>query len=204
VANPNDILTYDIAMTVVGGPVTNLLVTDTLPSAMDLVGFGAVPPGGTTSWNASTKTLGWAIPVLGPGSYSITYQVQINSTAQAGQVLTNNAQLTYNGLSLPVSTSVNVAMAATAPVLYPNPIKDKGPAFLQVILAQPQENLEIKVFTTAFRKVYEDKVQNIPAGAFQYALDPARFEGGTAANGLYYVLLTTPSNRWVLKLLIIR
>ncbi len=191
-------------MTVVGGPVTNLLVTDTLPSAMDLVGFGAVPPGGTTSWNASTKTLGWAIPVLGPGSYSITYQVQINSTAQAGQVLTNNAQLTYNGLSLPVSTSVNVAMAATAPVLYPNPIKDKGPAFLQVILAQPQENLEIKVFTTAFRKVYEDKVQNIPAGAFQYALDPARFEGGTAANGLYYVLLTTPSNRWVLKLLIIR
>src|SRR5581483_2071214 len=99
---------------------------------------------------------------------------------------------------------VDVVMAATAPILYPNPIKDPGPAILRIVLAQPQENLGVKVFTTSFRKVYEDKVLNLPAGAFQYALDPARFEGGAAANGLYYVLITTPSNRWILKLLIIR
>jgi len=204
VANPNDILTYTIALNVFGGPVTNISLTDILPVPMNLVGFGSVPPGATTSWNAGTRTLGWSIPTLAVGTYSITYQVQITSAPQEGQVLTNNAQLTYNGLSVPKTTSVNVAMAATAPVLYPNPIKDGGPALLQVVLAQPQSELELKVFTTAFRKVYADKVQNLPAGAFQYALDPARFEGGEAANGFYYVLVTTPSNRWILKLLITR
>jgi uncharacterized repeat protein (TIGR01451 family) len=204
VANPNDILTYTITLNVVGGPVTNLSVTDVLPGPMNLVGFVSVPPGGTTSWNASTKTLGWSIGTLGAGSYTLSYQTQITSAAQEGQVLTNNAVLTYASLPGTKTASVDVAMAASKPVLYPNPVKDNSPTELQVILSQSQSSLNVKVFTTAFRKVYEDEVQNPPTGAFQYALDPARFEGGQAANGLYYVVVTTPSNRWTLKLLITR
>ncbi|HVZ80436.1 MAG TPA: hypothetical protein VHE12_06480 [bacterium] len=204
IAQPNDTLTYTLSVNVVGGPAFNLSITDVLPAGLELAGFGIAPPGGVTSWNPSTRTIGWTFPVLNPGSYLITYQATVDAGDLPGQVLTNNAQMDYAGAPALVTSSVNVVLAATRPVFYPNPVRDQGPTTLQVILAQPQSSLEVKVFTTSFRKVYGDKVQNLPAGVFQYALDPTRFEGGTAANGLYYVLVTTPSNRWMLKLLITR
>ena len=64
-ANPGDILTYSLTLDVTGDPVTNLSVTDVLPAAMDLVGFGSTPPGGVNSWNASLKTLGLELHGLG-------------------------------------------------------------------------------------------------------------------------------------------
>jgi uncharacterized repeat protein (TIGR01451 family) len=204
VAHPNDVLTYSLTVDVTGGPVTNVSLTDVLPSGLGLVGFGIAPPGGVTSWNPSTRTLGWSFPSLTVGTYVMTYQASVDPGDLPGQVLTNGAQMTYSGAALPVTSSVNVVLASTAPILYPNPVKDPGPITLQLALNQPESEIDLKVFSVSFRKVYEDKVRNLPAGAFQYALDPARFEGGTAANGLYYVLVRTPSNHWVLKLIIIR
>ena len=128
----------------------------------------------------------------------------MDSVAQQGTVLTNNAQLTYNGLVSPKISSVNVTMAMTAPTLYPNPIKGVGSANLQVVFGQTQDFVTIKVFTTAFRKVYDDTLKSVPTGTFLYSLDPDNFKGSRAANGLYYVVITTPSNKWVTKLLIFR
>ena len=124
----------------------------------------------------------------------------------SGTVITNQAQMTYTGLATPKSSSVNVTVTTplSEPNLYPNPVRDNGPAEIQVFLTQPQDYLTVKVFTTAFRKVYEDTVKTIPAGVFTYGMDTTRFEGGAAANGLYYVVITTPSNRWISKLLILK
>ena len=204
VANVNDVLTYTITVNVTGGPVSTMAVTDVLPAALSLVGFGSTPPGGVTAYNASTKTLSWSFASLAPATYTITFQAQVAGNAQGGSAIVNQAQLTYTGLGAPKTASVNVAVAQGAPVLYPNPVKGGGPAELQVVLNQPQDYLTVKVFTTSFRKVYEDNVKTVPAGVFQYGLDTTRFEGGAAANGLYYVVATTPSNRWILKLLILK
>jgi fimbrial isopeptide formation D2 family protein len=202
VANINDTITYTISLNVTGGPVVNISVSDVLPTHLNLVGFGSVPAGGSTSWNLSTRTATWTFSSLAPGTYTITYQAQVDSAAQQGTVLTNNAQLTYNGLASPKVSSVNLSMAMTAPTLYPNPVKGTGPANLQVVFSQRQDFVTIKVFTTAFRKVYDDTVKSVPVGTFLYALDPDHFKGSAAANGLYYVVITTPSNKWVSKLLI--
>lgn len=158
----------------------------------------------TVSWNSSTRTLGWSFgSALTPGVYTITYQAQVSANPQQS-VMTNNAQLTYNGISTPKTTSVNIALALATPLIYPNPLKDKGPVNLQVVLSKPQDSLSVKVFTTAFREVYKDTVLSVPSGMFLYGLDPDRFKGATGANGLYYVVITTPSNRWILKLLVTR
>jgi fimbrial isopeptide formation D2 family protein len=204
VANVNDILTYTITLTVTGGPVTNVVVTDTLPAVLNLVGFGSTPPGGVTAYNASTRTLSWSFASMATGTYTITYQAQVAGNAQGRSVITNQAQLTYASLAAPKTASVNVAVAQGAPVLYPNPSRDNSPVELQMVLNQPRDYLTVKVFTTSFRKVYEDTIKTVPAGVFQYGLDTTRFDGGAAANGLYYVVATTPSNRWILKLLILK
>ncbi len=203
VANANETLTYTITLNVTGEPVTNVAVTDILPGTLNFVGFGNNAGAVTTSWNPSTMTLAWSFTFLNPGTYTITYQAQVAANAQAGSEITNQAQLTYNGLAVPKSSTASVAVAQTAPVLYPNPV-NSGPAKIQVILNQPQDYLTVKVYTTAFRRVYSDTVENVPAGEFLYGLDTSHFEGGAAANGLYYVAVTTPSNHWILKLLVLK
>lgn len=91
-----------------------------------------------------------------------------------------------------------------APVLWPNPLKGKGPTNLRVIFNEPHDYVIVKVFTTAYRKVYETRINFVSGGLFTYSLEPANFNGSAAANGLYYVVLTTPSERWVSKLLILK
>jgi len=89
--------------------------------------------------------------------------------------------------------------------LYPNPLQGSGNPTLQIYFSQPHDYVSVKVFTTAFRKVYDDRVDYVPAGTFTYSIASARFKGGESiANGLYYVLVTTPSDRWLKKLLILR
>lgn len=200
----NDVFTYSLSLTVTGGAVTNVVITDMLPSPLSLVGFGIEPPGGVTAYDSATRTLSWTLPPLVPDVYTITFQAQVTGTASAGSTITNQAQLTYTGLASPKSASANVTVAQASPSLYPNPVRDNGAAELQVPLGQPQDYLTVKVFTTAFRKVYEDTVKTVPAGVFLYGLDTTHFEGGVAANGLYYVVITTPSNRWISKLLILK
>lgn len=202
--NVDDIFTYSLGLTVTGGAVTNVVISDVLPGPLNLVGFGSTPPGGVTAYNSSTRTLSWSFASLPIGVYAITYQVQVTNAASSSSVITNQAQLAYAGLASPKTASANVAVAQTSPTLYPNPVRDDSPVELQIPLSQAQDYLTVKVFTTAFRKVYEDTVKTVPAGVFLYGLDTTRFEGGAAANGLYYVVITTPSNRWISKLLILK
>jgi len=88
-----------------------LVVTDVLPSGLTFVAFGSIPSGTVTV--ANPPNLKWTLPSpLAPGTYQLTYQVQVNST-MAGGTLTNNAQLTYTGLATPITSSVNVQIPAT-------------------------------------------------------------------------------------------
>jgi len=67
---------------------------------------------------------------------------------------------------------------------------------------EPHDYVAIKVYTTAFRKIYERDFKYVPAGFFTFSFD--NFPGSAVANGLYYVAVSTPSNRWIDKLLILR
>src|SRR5205823_5009243 len=110
--NSGDIITYTITLNVTAGLANSVQVTDVLPAHLTFLGFGNVPSGGITAWNITTKTLTVTFASLPVGTYSITYQAQVDSYVQEGTVLTNNAQLTYAGLPSPKTTSVSVAMAS--------------------------------------------------------------------------------------------
>jgi uncharacterized repeat protein (TIGR01451 family) len=105
-ANPGDAVTYSIGITVTGTSANNVVVTDILPSGLTFVSFGAIPAGAVTA--ANPPNLQWTFPSpLAIGIYQLTYVAQVNKSL-AGEKLTNNAQLTFTGLSVPIISSVSV------------------------------------------------------------------------------------------------
>src|SRR5208282_464214 len=112
-----------------------------------LVAFGNTPLFGVTAWNASTQTATWSFPSLVPGTYLISYQTQVGSGGKPGTVITNSAQLTYNGLATPKNASVDVTFTGLGapPSFYPNPIKGDGSANLEVVFDKTQNQVNIKV-----------------------------------------------------------
>jgi hypothetical protein len=88
-------------------------------------------------------------------------------------------------------------------VLFPNPAAGPGPVTLQVDLSSAGR-VQISVFTTAFRRVNEVSLPNVPAGTTDIALPLTDERGKPLANGLYYVVVQTSQGRFIVKMMVIR
>ena len=99
-----------------------------------------------------------------------------------------------------VTVTPTLTVGSTVPVLYPNPVS--GPT---VTIYVPGVNGEVtvQVFTTAFRMVESEQAQVTPNSA-DVPLTLSDSSGVPLANGLYYVVVTTPKARTVLKMIILR
>jgi hypothetical protein len=89
-------------------------------------------------------------------------------------------------------------------VLYPNPLKGPGPVTVRIYLPAPAQEIDIQIFTTAFRKVNEIRLTQVPAGETDYSLNVTDRWGKALANGFYYVVVTIDGKRTIGKLLILR
>jgi hypothetical protein len=89
-------------------------------------------------------------------------------------------------------------------VIYPNPVKEQGPTTIRISLPVRAAEINIQIFTAAFRKVNEIKLMQIPAGVTDYSLNLADRWGKSLANGLYYIVVTIDGKRTVVKLLVLR
>lgn len=65
-------------------------------------------------------------------------------------------------------------------------------------------DLEVKVYTLAFREIQDKVYPSVPAGVNALTLELKDRRGTNLANGLYYLVVSTPDNRAVLKLLVAR
>jgi len=102
-------LTYNLKLTVSGAAAQNVQVTDVLPSHLMNISVDAVPMGGTETTSLSTLTWNWAS--LPQGVYVLTYHGVVDNQVKVGDVLKNNAQVTYTGQSSPKTTSVSIPLA---------------------------------------------------------------------------------------------
>ena len=104
-------------------------------------------------------------------------------------------------------TSTPTATAAVTPVsnpvLYPNPVSGPGPISIRLPNYPGLADIPVKVYTTAFRLVDKFTADQM-AGGSNVSLPLTDQGGSPLANGLYYVVVTTPEGRSTLKLLIIR
>ncbi|HVZ80587.1 MAG TPA: FlgD immunoglobulin-like domain containing protein [bacterium] len=109
----------------------------------------------------------------------------------------------------PSSTSTKTSTATGVPkkggvVPYPNPVSGPGPISVQITLIQPESDVKLTVFTTAFRKVNEMDLGALPIGVYQVGLSLRDKAGADLANGLYYIVVHSSEGRFIGKLLISR
>lgn len=90
------------------------------------------------------------------------------------------------------------------PVIYPNPLKDTDTLTLTIGFAKPTVWLQIKVFTVADRRVKNVMLQSLPAGMNTIPVEMKDDWGTPLADGLYYLYLVTPDQKFTKKILILR
>ena len=147
---------------------------------------------------------------------SVPPQVQ-NALAQAATLLTGNCssmsasqsalatQLT--GLLDEYNSGIigpgHCPDGANTVIVYPNPANGRDEVYLQLPDYPGALDVNVKVYTTAFRKVYEEDFRQI-RGSADLPLRLADKVGAPLANGLYHVIVQTPIGRWNGKLLVLR
>jgi hypothetical protein len=75
---------------------------------------------------------------------------------------------------------------------------------VNVHLQQPASWLTLKVYTVSFRLVETETFRDVPAGPRDLALELKDSWGKSLANGVYYILATTPQGHAIGKSLITR
>ena len=169
--------------------------TPTLTLTPTISPTGTLPPTQTPS-PTPTKTA--------TGSPTATASLTLTSTPSA--TCTFTPSLTPTGTLTPhlSATATPTANPAVPVLIFPNPVVGPGPAQVQVSLSQAAGDLKISVFTTAFRKVRETDYGAQPAGIATLPLTTQDNWGKPLANGLYYLLIGTPTGKWIGKMLVLR
>ena len=90
------------------------------------------------------------------------------------------------------------------PIIYYNPVTNSDPVTVDFTLKDRADQVSLKLFTTALRKIQETTLNNVPAGLVQTPLALVDKQGSALSNGLYYLLVTAPRGHSVGKILILR
>jgi hypothetical protein len=120
---------------------------------------------------------------------------------------TPTATMTSTDTPLIIFTSTPTAAAGNLSVPYPNPSDGIEPVTFIYENVQPFDKVSVKVYTTAFRRIFKDESLNTTLGQHAYGLDWKK-AGLNPANGLYYVVIFWTSGNTqthqVMKVLIVR
>lgn len=87
--------------------------------------------------------------------------------------------------------------------LFPNPSDGAAPVNVLVPL-KATGPVNLKLFTTAFRKIQEINDTAAAPGDYPITLSLLDKWGTPLANGLYYVVVSTGQERFISKLLVLR
>ncbi len=137
-----------------------------------------------------------ATPSLTP-TQTFTPTITWTPTVTGTPTQTGTPTLSPTITSTPILNSPNLQ-----PIPFPNPVKYPGPVYVAFNLQNQTPVLDVKLFTTAFRKVWQTTVYNLGPGYHQVPLTLTATDGNPLANGLYYVVLTDRKNQAVGKWLI--
>jgi hypothetical protein len=212
---PGGTFVYIVPVSVFNSTATNVAYTDSFASGLNFTGYTS-----TAGGSASGSTINWTS--LPAGSYAITLTGTINPNASG--ILPNNSSLSYTGGG-PISTSASVtvigltatptatpsptataviSVPVTEPIPYPNPAKTNGPISVSVSFGQATGPVHLEIFTTAFRKVQDINEGLVNAGSYTFSLNLADKDSIPLANGLYYLVVSTPNGRAIGKILVLR
>ena len=133
----------------------------------------------TPSWTPSlTPTL---TPTFTPTS-TVTTTRTSTATSTPTSTPTVSPTITNSFTWTPTPSSVNL--------LYPNPVTGNQPLNFNYNVTGVMDQVQVKILTLSFRKIYEDDTLSTAVGQDKYTLDLGK-AGLNIANGLYYVVLVS-------------
>lgn len=169
----------------------------------------------TTVWGVDVKNfLGTPEPSYCPPTPTFSPTA---CTDGAGHTCTPTFTPTITNTPTPTATptvTLSPTVTTTPGIVnlpWPNPWPDKGnpnaPLQFNYNNSQQEEQVSLKIYTVAFRKVFEDDGLNTAAGSYTYSLDWTKIRS-MISNGLYYFVVDTRNgsshNQQVMKVLILR
>ena len=217
---PTNSPTLTATPTVTSTPTNTPLVTNTATnsptnSSTRTPTSTPTPAASLTPTNSSTNTPLITNTATSTPTNSTTSIASLTATLTASPTATKTptftVSLTTTNTPAVTNTSTNTTTATALteagspsgkPVIFPNPSDGTQPVNIQLPGLTTNSNVNVRIFTTAFRKVQEISFTNVPAGIVSFALTDRW--GTPLASGLYYVVITTGQGRWINKLLILR
>jgi hypothetical protein len=208
--------TSSLTPTYTFNPTLSATVTDTFTATSTQTFTNTPPP---TSTYTVTFSPTKSFTPTNTTTASMTATPSLTGTATSSKTLTPTPLNTDTSTATPTATktltptftipwtltatpSATPILIPTPLVLYPNPSNGQP---VSVVLPGLSSNTQVKllVFTLAFRKVQEETL-TVSAGSSLVWFKPVDKMDKPLANGLYYVIMTTPGKRYMLKLLILR
>lgn len=153
-----------------------------------------------TSTMTATATPSDTATETATGTPTLTATATATSTPSGTPTDTATTTATFTPTDSPTPGSAQ----NVDPVVYPNPLKDTDTLTLTVGFAKPTTWLQIKVFTVADRRVKNVTLQSLPAGMNTIPVEMKDDWGTPLADGLYYLYLVTPDQKFTKKVLILR
>ena len=186
-----DVLIYTLNITVSGGSANGIVITDTLPANVTYQGpLGSTPAGlPAPVYNSAISQLVWILPALAPRNYQLSYSTKVNDLVPAGTTITNNAQLTYPGLSAPLtsSTTVTVLGQYTVKIGVYNEAGELVKTILTQQFSQPINVVTLNGTVITSLNGANNAVQIYYKGTFIGQWDGTTSSGDPATNGVYHI-----------------
>ena len=187
-------------------PSSTPTATFTNTSCMDAFGntctLSPTPLATATLIDTATDSPTWTVTVTSTATSTFTPTVTFTSTV--------SSTATFSPIFTPSFTPTLSPTPTSTPALtgiFPNPFTGAGLLKLSYQVPGSADQVEVKVFTLAFRKIFEDDRLDASPGGHFYTLNWG-VNDLNAADGLYYVVLTVKTGgsqtRQVMKLLVIR
>jgi hypothetical protein len=104
--------------------------------------------------------------------------------------------------TLSATPTVGQGVPITTPIPFPNPATGTT-VTISFNLRSSSPWVRVEIFTTAFRKVNEVDLSNVPAGTRLATIPLTDSHGSALANGVYYVVVVNQQGRAIGKLLIL-
>lgn len=176
----------------------------------------------STASRTATLTAPWtptSTPTATPtktstASATVSFTTSWTPTPSATSTATSTASATPTAKASDTPTPLNTltptaSITSTPPasgglVVFPNPASGPGPVTLRLTLSNPADQVEIAVYTLAFRRVDNLTLRDVPSGTTDVALPLTDEWGHPLADGLYYIVARTPQGRFTTRLLVLR
>jgi hypothetical protein len=205
-STPTGTPTNSPTLTLTLTPTSTPTTTPTNTICMDAFGntctLSPTPQATATPTATFTNSPTWTATVTSSFTPTFTPTTTFTSTASLTATSSPTVTLSFTPTESPTPTSTPGLTG-----IFPNPFVGGGPVKLSYQLSSSADQVEVKVFTLAFRKIFEDDSLATASGGHLYTLSWG-LNNLNVADGLYYVVLTIKSagneTHKVMKLLVIQ